>query len=422
MMKIFMTSLLFISILFQSTINAQWLKINTPLGKYLKFITVAEKKIIMVSSSIKDSVFLSSNDGESWLQINNGIKSQHINSLSSSNNFLFISSDSGVYRSRKDIISWELINDGLPDTKYIYSITVIEPLLFAITAHQKLYKSTNYGTNWIPTSFNSSAYCLTSNGKELFAGSYGLYIASCHGIFISPDSGITWKTINSGLPGTYVRAVAYDGSKLFSGIYSYVTETTSGANVKGEGVFSSTNKGTSWEPTNAGLTNTSIKSFWVAGSNLFATTASGGLYFYKNISDLWVSINSGLPYSPEYSIAGDDTDLYAIINDMGIWKRSLVEITTRLLPTNKELPNNFFLSQNYPNPFNPETTISYSIPKSEHVTLKIYDLLGREVATLVDEYKNPGSYHPTFNTLRSLQEYIFTDCKRDHLVKQRNLC
>lgn len=57
---------------------------------------------------------------------------------------------------------------------------------------------------------------------------------------------------------------------------------------------------------------------------------------------------------------------------------------------------------NYPNPFNPETTISYSIPKSEHVTLKVFDVLGREAATLVDEYKNAGNYKVTFNvkTLR----------------------
>ncbi|OGU65023.1 MAG: hypothetical protein A2499_06190 [Stygiobacter sp. RIFOXYC12_FULL_38_8] len=62
-----------------------------------------------------------------------------------------------------------------------------------------------------------------------------------------------------------------------------------------------------------------------------------------------------------------------------------------------ELPTQFRLEQNYPNPFNPETTISYSIAKSEHVTLKVYDLLGREVATLVNEYKQPGNYKATLN-------------------------
>jgi hypothetical protein len=57
-----------------------------------------------------------------------------------------------------------------------------------------------------------------------------------------------------------------------------------------------------------------------------------------------------------------------------------------------ELPQEFQLSQNYPNPFNPTTKISYSIPKSGFVTLKIYDLLGKEVQTLVADFKAVGSY------------------------------
>ncbi len=57
----------------------------------------------------------------------------------------------------------------------------------------------------------------------------------------------------------------------------------------------------------------------------------------------------------------------------------------------------FKLNQNYPNPFNPTTTISYSIPKSSFVTLKVYDLLGNEVATLVNEDKSAGYYQVKFN-------------------------
>ncbi len=64
---------------------------------------------------------------------------------------------------------------------------------------------------------------------------------------------------------------------------------------------------------------------------------------------------------------------------------------------NSKLVKEFRLEQNYPNPFNPTTTISYSIPKSEKVTLKIYDALGKEVAELVNEFKSKGSCDVRFN-------------------------
>lgn len=61
------------------------------------------------------------------------------------------------------------------------------------------------------------------------------------------------------------------------------------------------------------------------------------------------------------------------------------------------LPGGFNLEQNYPNPFNPSTSIQYSVPKSGHVTLKVFNTAGREVATLVDGFRNANSYKVEFN-------------------------
>ncbi len=61
------------------------------------------------------------------------------------------------------------------------------------------------------------------------------------------------------------------------------------------------------------------------------------------------------------------------------------------------LPQKYILKQNYPNPFNPTTIISYSIPKESHVSLIIYDMLGRNVATLVNERQSEGSYKVNFD-------------------------
>jgi len=90
----------------------------------------------------------------------------------------------------------------------------------------------------------------------------------------------------------------------------------------------------------------------------------------------------------------------------------------------KSVPETIKLYQNYPNPFNPSTKIKYSLDKSGFVKIKIYDLLGREMATLVSENKKPGSYEATFNanstdkTLTSgvyfykLHVNNFTECKK----------
>ncbi|MFZ5947630.1 MAG: alpha-amylase family glycosyl hydrolase [Stygiobacter sp.] len=75
-------------------------------------------------------------------------------------------------------------------------------------------------------------------------------------------------------------------------------------------------------------------------------------------------------------------------------------ITTKIEMENS-LPNEFVLEQNYPNPFNPSTILKYSLPESGYVTLKVYDILGREVAILVNEYQKPGTYSTEFRAQSS---------------------
>jgi hypothetical protein len=88
-------------------------------------------------------------------------------------------------------------------------------------------------------------------------------------------------------------------------------------------------------------------------------------------------------------------------------------------------PTEYFLNQNYPNPFNPSTTINYQIPKTSFVTLKVYDVLGNEIETLVSSKKSAGNYEITFNSSNlpsgiyfyRIKAAEFTDLKKMVLLK-----
>ena len=111
----------------------------------------------------------------------------------------------------------------------------------------------------------------------------------------------------------------------------------------------------------------------------------------------WSTINQGFNIVPRInSLKIHNNYIYAGTVQQSVWKRALIELVG-IIKINAENPTMYSLSQNYPNPFNPRTVISFSLPVVNNATLKVYDVMGREVQTLVNEKLQAGTYEVTFD-------------------------
>jgi hypothetical protein len=138
------------------------------------------------------------------------------------------------------------------------------------------------------------------------------------------------------------------------------------------------------------LNNVTVLSLATSGSNIFAGT-SNGVYLSTNNGANWTQINDGFnPVPTVYSLAIANNYIFAGTYGYSVWKRSLS--ITEVKNISPEMPSDFALHQNYPNPFNPVTNIKFDIPKSEFVTVKIFDVTGREIETLLSEQLQAGRY------------------------------
>ena len=117
-------------------------------------------------------------------------------------------------------------------------------------------------------------------------------------------------------------------------------------------------------------------------------------------------------------------NIFAGTQGDGVWRRPLSQIIS-VQNISTEVPAQFSIEQNYPNPFNPTTNLEFGISKMGFVSLKVYDVIGKEVATLVNESLSPGSYQVEFDgsNLTSgvyfyrMETGSFTDTKRMLLIK-----
>jgi hypothetical protein len=124
----------------------------------------------------------------------------------------------------------------------------------------------------------------------------------------------------------------------------------------------------------------------------------------KPVRQVWYASPDNALISPQ-SLAYSQTTggITVTLPQLKYWSTVVVEFNENVLGINdkKEEKKTYLLEQNYPNPFNPSTTIRYTLPFDSRVTLKVYDILGKEVSTLQDEVSKAGTFTLDFNATSS---------------------
>jgi hypothetical protein len=209
-----------------------------------------------------------------------------------------------------------------------------------------VFLTTNNGTSWTVSDSTLQIHAIAGNSTTLFASDGG------GDFYTSTDNGGHWIW-NPDVHGTINSILTSDAYVIVGGDL---------------GIGISTNNGATWSGFTSGLTNYFLTTLAVKGTNLFAGTLGSG-----------------------------------------VWRVPLAElgIVSSINLSSSGIPDRFNLEQNYPNPFNPTTNIQFSIASAQSgsasggnrqlTIVKVYDVLGREVATLVNEVKEPGTYTVKFD-------------------------
>lgn len=406
---------------------------------------ISDNKGNIYAGFIAGGIYRSTNDGDIWETKNFGLNNTPIVTLElDSKGDLYAGTNNGLYISTDLGKSWmppifidtliqvikidaenniHLVATDWNDSTYIfnsqysdrnwnhvsfydrYGVTYISSLietnkdtLYAGTVYGDILRSIDNGQTWISLDGDNglpAANRGTYDGVSLSYSSNCIFASySTLGLFRTTDNGANWSNIFSKYGSYNIEVGDVEVYKKYIYLSWGTADPTTGL-FDISTISVSTDNGDTW--------GNSI----YCGGGAFNTDLFGHVFYvpyYDNPSLIYYSdylFNKTGQFSDQdisfVSCFNTDSkgNIYAGTYGHGVYKSNISFITNVKATTNEKMTYN--LSQNFPNPFNPVTTIKYSILKTSFVTIKVYDVLGREVETLVNEEKPSGTYKVEFN-------------------------
>ncbi|MFA5012704.1 MAG: YCF48-related protein [Ignavibacteria bacterium] len=379
-----------------------------------------------------------------WVQQISPTPASHYNILFLNSQTGYISSVSGIILKTTDGgTNWDMPTPitylNVFDIYFIDINTGVAVCSNTSTFNSSIYKTTNGGTNWV-LKFSGSRIALRGalqfiNSDTGYAGGWSIdtalvkttdggeswqrvYVSGAIGIdkicFIDANTGYmagygmdskpsVLKTTNGGL--NWTKIYSHSNAMMFMSMYfvNAYTGWVVGTSASNQSLIQkTTNAGVNWvdqmnqHPANWELYNIEMineNTGWIVGdAGQIIKTTNGGTNWRAQVDP------SPGPYQPLYAVDFNNADTGWIVGGNGrIYKTTNGGGTVSVQNISTEIPSAYSLKQNYPNPFNPRTVISFQLPAVSNVMLKVYDVTGKEVATLVNERLQAGTYETTFN-------------------------